>query len=76
VFKNGNGDYTINFATALANANYAAVVSGRGAATATRFFMEQHDNPAHSTTSLRIYCLDASYTPADCVIGSVVIFGD
>jgi hypothetical protein len=35
VTKNGTGDYTVNFATALADANYSAVVMAQGATTAS-----------------------------------------
>jgi hypothetical protein len=34
ITKNGTGDYTVNFTTALADANYAAVGSAQGAAVA------------------------------------------
>jgi hypothetical protein len=35
ITKNGTGDYTVNFATALADANYSAVVMAQGATTAS-----------------------------------------
>jgi hypothetical protein len=63
---NGTGDYTINFTTALADANYSAsgivgVLPG-----ATAGFTGVFDSSAVPTTSaLRIYCLNAGNTLTD-----------
>ena len=76
ITDNGIGDYTLNFTTAMANANYAAVGTARGpGATQSRVVLEQHDSPLRSTTQLRIYTLTASWTVGDSAVVSVVVFG-
>jgi hypothetical protein len=76
VLKNGTGDYTITFTTAMQDANYAAMLSGGSqAATQGRGFMEQHDSVLRSTTQLRVYSLtDTTSAVADSAVYSVSIF--
>jgi hypothetical protein len=76
VLKNGTGDYTITFTTAMQDANYAAMLSGGSqAATQGRGFMEQHDAVLRSTTQLRVYSLtDTTSAVADSAVYSVSIF--
>jgi hypothetical protein len=76
VLKNGTGDYTITFTTAMQDVNYAAMLSG-GSQTASqgRGFMEQHDSVLRSTTQLRVYSLtDTTSAVADSKVYSVAIF--
>lgn len=75
VTRNGAGDYTIGFPTAMATATYAAVISGRLGAGTTFLGMEQHDAPIRTTTALKIYTLDLTGTPTNAVVCSVAIFG-
>lgn len=75
ITDNGVGDYTVNFTTALADANYAAYMGGGSQiATGTRFFMEQHDSVLRSTTQLRVYSLQGNLNVADTAVFSVSIF--
>jgi hypothetical protein len=76
VLRNGTGDYTITFTTAMPDSNYAAMLSG-GSQTASqgRGFMEQHDSVLRSTTQLRVYSLtDTTSAVADSKVYSVAIF--
>jgi hypothetical protein len=80
VTDNGVGDYTINFTTAFANANYAFLGMGRGAAGGTSFIhIGQNDSTAPSTTACRITTANANNSPqhpaADADF-SVAFFGD
>jgi hypothetical protein len=76
VLRNGTGDYTITFTTAMPDANYAAMLSGGSQiATQGRGFMEQHDSILRSTTQLRVYSLtDNTSAAADSTVYSAAIF--
>jgi hypothetical protein len=78
ITKNWTGDYTVNFATPMADANYSACLSGGSQiASAGRVFMEQHDNILRTTSQLRIYSLvQSSGGVADSGSVSVQIFGN
>lgn len=52
ITDNGVGDYTTNFTTALANANYSATLS-YGATTGNTNSHKRHDTIAPTTTALR-----------------------
>lgn len=74
ITDNGTGDYTVNFTTAMPDANYNAVFGVRSEAASTRIAAEQHDNVTRTTTALRIYTLNSSFSPADSPVVSVSIF--
>lgn len=61
ITDNGTGDYTVNFATAMPDANYSAVYGCRGTAGGGQNSVEeQFDSPVHSTTQLRLFCIKAT----------------
>lgn len=74
ITDNGTGDYTVNFTTAMPDANYAATFGARGSAGYTRVGMEQHDSPLRSTTQLRIYAVVLNTGLMDPEVMSVAIF--
>jgi hypothetical protein len=74
ITDNGNGDYTVNFTTAMPDENYNAVLGVRSAVASSRIIMEQHDNVLHSTTQLRLYTLTVAGTPTDSPTVSVSCF--
>ena len=75
VTKNGTGDYTINFTTAMPDVNYSAVAfGGSQIASSARIYMENHDNVLRSTTQLRFWSLNGSFAPTDSLIFSAAIF--
>ena len=75
ITDNGTGDYTVNFTTAMPDANYNAVFGVRGAPASGRVGTEQHDSALRSTTQLRIYTLILnSGATADSEVVSVSIF--
>ncbi len=75
ITDNGTGDYTVNFTTAMPDANYNAVFGVLGQPTSGRDIMEQHDSPLRSTTQLRIYTLvSTSGALADSPVVSASIF--
>jgi hypothetical protein len=79
ISKNGTGDYTVNFATAMADANYSAIGSGTNATalTTTAAFTLTTLPSSYSTGSVRFL---AQYgnggTAYDVTFGSVQIFGN
>jgi hypothetical protein len=74
VTKNGNGDYTVNFTTALADANYTvAGLAGEGSTT-IRYIAGFFDSP--TTSSTRFRTSDATNTADDCTFVTVQVFGN
>jgi len=76
ITDNGTGDYTINFSTALSDANYSATFGGGRLTTSAIVITERHNASTHTTTQLRIYTLNESWTPTDPDYVSVAIFGN
>ena len=72
VTRNTTGDYTLNFTTALADANYNAVFGC--ISSGLRFALENGDSPVRTTTQLRIYSLSGANAPVDNTVISVSIF--
>jgi hypothetical protein len=71
ITKNGTGDYTVNFATALADANYSFLaVSGVSAASCIVALQTT------STTNCRFYTSQINATLFDNTLNCVAIFGN
>lgn len=68
ITDNGTGTYTVNFTTALADANYSAVASSTEAQTRVS------DNANPTTTTLNVKCLNSSNGASDTTHVSVSIF--
>lgn len=75
ITDNGTGDYTVNFASALANVNYAMATSCLNAS-APNTVVEQHGTPTRTTGVIRLYALVGSGTPTDFTGVSSIFFGD
>lgn len=74
ITDNGTGDYTVNFTTALVDANYAAVGSvGGTSASAVTFFPYDHVTP-RTTTAFRFLTLTTAGGTADSAQDAVSIF--
>jgi len=77
ITDNGTGDYTINFATALSDTNYAAVFGGGSQTVGIGAYVtEQNDSVIRSTTQLRIYTTGQGSILRDTAVVSVSIFGN
>jgi hypothetical protein len=73
ITDNGTGDYTVNFTTAMPDANYAAL--GTGASTSGNDLRSMAgDNIAYSTTSFRFQMRNSSASSADTLFMNVAIF--
>lgn len=74
ITDNGTGDYTINFATALADANYCAVALGN---TASGYLIRGADDFAARTTSaFRVTTYTLAGATQDSSIVNVAILGN
>lgn len=62
ITDNGTGDYTINFTTALSDANYNFVTNSSNTTSANILCIAQlnWDNPTKSTSALRLYNLKSN----------------
>jgi hypothetical protein len=77
ITKNANGDFTINFATPMTDANYAAVVTGQGAGNnALSAIRAGAAATMVTTTSVRVSFLDTAAGPENPNTACVVIFGN
>ena len=71
ITDNGTGDYTVNFTTAMPNANYAFLSTTEGFVVAS----ENNNNILRTTTQIRMNTVAISgVTVVDRVIVSVAIF--
>jgi hypothetical protein len=73
ITDNGTGDYTVNFTTALADANYCvdALAGYRNSISA---IIRQFDSPTQSTTAIRLTCAEGTGALADTPQFNVAIF--
>jgi hypothetical protein len=72
ITDNGNGDYTINFTTALPDANYAVAAMGSAVGTDGRNILEAFT--ARTASNIRIVVGNAAQTATDGTHVSIVIF--
>jgi hypothetical protein len=73
ITDNGTGDYTVNFTTALVDANYSVSgTGGSGSSSGTVFMSPRGADPTAS--SVRLYALNASDILQDTVFNSVAVF--
>ena len=85
ITDNANGDYTVNFTTAMSDTNYC-VVGGMSANSSstngnTFYSSTQISGPAYNsgyttTSSIRMLSMDGSGTNIDAAHLNVVVFGD
>jgi hypothetical protein len=78
ITDNGTGDYTVNFANALSDANYSAVLTGGYTSAYNHYTAPAISNStAPTTTTLRIYNA-VPFTPwiSDSTYVNVAIFGN
>jgi hypothetical protein len=73
ITDNGTGDYTINFTTAMPNANYAFAGSGVNDAINTNI-VTSNPATARTTTALRITVCLPNNSVGDAAIVNVVVF--
>jgi hypothetical protein len=77
ITDNGTGDYTVNFATALSDANYAVIGTASEASSGgSRAFVCQTFASPNTTTTSRILTVRPETASVDPTFVSVVIFGN
>jgi len=86
ITDNGTGDYTVNFTTALSDANYAALATatnrGGGSAPSVNYAIgygsasTASTNGTYSTSALQVYAQGSGGTAVDVPAISVAIFGN
>jgi hypothetical protein len=74
ITDNGTGDYTVNFATALSDANYASLTSAGGSGIESAVAAD--GATARTTSLLRMYTLNSSGGLTDSAYISAAIFGN
>ena len=80
ITRNGTGDYTINYTTAMPNTNYAAMVTGQGQAgnggSQWVGMIYQPTGGIYSTTQTRfLFGNSANGVPADAATACIAILG-
>jgi hypothetical protein len=78
ITDNGTGDYTVNFATALSDANYAASCYAHTVAASGwyRFTGGPQNMIGQTTTTFRLHTFNTSIVLADSDFVNVAIFGN
>ena len=74
VLKNGNGDYTVNFTTAMPDANYATVVTIAQQLSVYTVSAGVDAGTAQTTSAVRIGLINSSFGREDRSIVNVAIF--
>jgi len=74
ITDNGTGDYTVNFATALSDANYSFISTA--SVSGARIIALNDSSAAPTTTACRFLACTTSGTSADTAYISVAIFGN
>ena len=75
VTKNATGDYTLNFTTALSDANYAISISGYQTTTGNVFAAYAHGG-TYTTSAVRVITTNSTFANTDAQGVSVTIFGN
>lgn len=65
ITDNGTGDYTVNFTSALADANYAAVATTQRSATDSNLFTSIKQGTTPTTAACRFQCQTGSAAAED-----------
>jgi hypothetical protein len=73
ITDNGTGDYTVNFTSALADANYAAV-AGAGNGDDTTSFINGVAQAAPTTSAVRLKVVNSSAVASDRTYVHIAIF--
>jgi hypothetical protein len=73
ITDNGTGDYTVNFTTAMEDADYC-VQALAGYRNSISAIIRQYDSPAQSTTAIRLTCSEVASPLADTPQFNVAIF--
>lgn len=76
VTRNSTGNYTVNFTTSLADANYAPIGMTAGAATYNSFGVYMQQTSAPTASSCAVTTLSNAGTAQDCIANQLVIFGN
>jgi hypothetical protein len=75
VTKNGTGDYTVNFATAMADANYSPILSVGDASTTTTNY-SANIKPSQTTAAFGILNQSSGGLDTDLNIFTATVFGN
>ena len=74
VTKNGTGDYTVNFTTAMPNANYSTVIQVRFLSASVAFLSGNiYSDTTYTTSSVR-FLVGQTNTVYDCAVVCVAVF--
>ena len=73
ITDNGTGDYTVNFTTAMADANYSISITIGGTSGAF-LFRDYSDGTARTTSAFRISCVNISFANIDPAQVNIEVF--
>jgi hypothetical protein len=74
ITDNGTGDYTVNFTTAMTDANYSAFISGNKGAANTGQWMYTGNGADPTTTTLRLLTVNSAFNAVDSGFVYVGVF--
>ena len=73
ITDNGTGDYTVNFTTAMVDANFCGNVTAMNMGAGSRLYADQNQDPM-TTTGWRVACWNAAGSTVDSSFVHVSIF--
>jgi hypothetical protein len=74
ITDNGTGNYTVNFTTAMPNANYSWAGTAGNTTNNAPFVNTAFNNALYSTTQLTVQCWQYNGVDTDCSIVNVAVF--
>jgi hypothetical protein len=74
ITDNGTGNYTVNFTTAMPNANYSWAGAAGNTANSAPYIATAFNNALYSTTQLTVQTWQYNGVDIDCSIVTVAVF--
>lgn len=74
ITDNGTGDYTVNFTTAMPDANYAMVANGRDSSNRSDVGIFQISGGLKTTTKIQVRTININTVAYDFIIAEIIFF--
>ena len=74
ITDNGTGDYTVNFTTAIPNANYSSIGTAGYSTSSKVYLLQSPYNAVPTTTALRVAVTGDASNPLDAEYVNVSVF--
>lgn len=78
ITKNGTGDYTVNYSTAMSDANYSVAIAGGNSTNSGSSSNTNASVLAYTTSSVRVFLRvwDTTFGNVDAAFANIIVFGN